>query len=100
MKNQSLLWFDGEFIEGGANKAGDANTNLAIAIQIKKNGECLFDKTYTHTYNKYASERKHEDSYGANEDCLNTMTESLSYATKFLVENISQELDMALDAFK
>ena len=100
IKTQSLLWFDGEVIEGEANTSGEANTYLAILVKIKKDGKCLFEKTYTNMYNQYASARTHYDTYGANEDCLNTMSASLSYATKHIVEDISQELDLVLDSFK
>ncbi len=100
IKTKSLLWFDGEVIEGNANTSGEGNTNLSILIKIKKNGECLFEKTYTNIYNQYASAKTHYDTFGVNEDCLNTMTASLSNATKALVENISQELDLVLDSFK
>ena len=62
-------------------------------------GTILFEKTYSQQYTHSAPSRGHLDSVGANEDCLNTMTASLSYATKCMVENISQELDLLLDSF-
>ena len=99
LQNCAILWFGGEFIEGGSNKSGDAHTNLAITIQVKKGNKCLFEKTYSQQYTHSAPSRGHLDSVGANEDCLNTMTASLSYATKCMVENISQELDLLLDSF-
>ena len=67
-------------------------------LHLTTEQERLLDKTYTVHYRQQAPDRGYENSVQANEICLRTMTECLSIATKEIVENICQELNLILAA--
>lgn len=96
LRNTVFLWFDGETIEFPNNRVGGSNTSLAVEVILSKKEMCIFNKTYELTHQHPASPRKCEDSYESNEVCLDNMAESLSQATKKIVENISEELNLLL----
>ncbi|KAA6349078.1 hypothetical protein EZS27_003474 [termite gut metagenome] len=67
-------------------------TNLRINVRLTKGKDCLLEKSYfVHHKPDYAG-GKSKDSFFANEICINRMTESLSVATKKIVEHITEEL--------
>jgi hypothetical protein len=73
-----------------------AVTDLRINVRLTKGEDCLLEKNYpVHHKLNYAGE-KWTDSFLANKVCVNTMTESLSVATKKIVENITEELHLLM----
>jgi hypothetical protein len=73
-----------------------AVTDLCINVRLTKGKDCLLEKNYpVHLKQNYAGE-KWTDSFLANEVCINHMTESLSIATKKMVENITEELHLLM----
>jgi hypothetical protein len=73
-----------------------AVTDLRIDVRLTKRKDCLLEKSYfVHHEPNYAGE-KWTNSFLANEVCINNMTESLSIATKKIVENIAEELHLLM----
>lgn len=73
-------------------------TQLSISIRFSYNGDCLLDKTYNVKHKQSRRDRNYEDSYAANQGCLDDMAECLSLATREIVEEISQELNLLMSA--
>jgi hypothetical protein len=69
-----------------------AVTDLRINVRLTKGKDCLLEKNYLVHYKPNYGGRKSKNSFLANEVCINHMTESLSVATKKIVENITEEL--------
>ena len=99
LRNNTMLLFEGEVLEFDNNKVGGANTALDIEVSLLKDGNKMFEKMYSMIHYQEGPQYGFEDSVQSNEACLFTMTESLSQATKKIVENISQELDMLLVSY-
>lgn len=92
----NFIWFGPSYIDLVNNRALSALTNLSIAVRLSHGDDCLLDKTYDISHKQKGPHRGFEDSVRANEACLQTMTESLSLATKEIVEDISQELHLTV----
>ena len=97
LRQDSMLWFDGEALELPKNLVEDAWTHLALEAQLTRNGEVLLLKTYELSYVQSSRPTCYDSSVVTNEACLNLMAESLSQATKQVVENMSRELQMLLN---
>jgi hypothetical protein len=69
-----------------------AVTDLRINVRLTKGKDCLLEKSYRVHHKPDYGGRKSRNSFLANEICINNMTESLSVATKQVVENITEEL--------
>jgi hypothetical protein len=69
-----------------------AVTDLRINVRLTKGKDCLLEKNYLVHHQSNYGEGKSKDSFLANEICINYMTESLSVATKKIVEHITEEL--------
>jgi hypothetical protein len=69
-----------------------AVTDLCISIRLTKGKDCLLEKSYLVHHKPNYGGGKSKDSFLANEICINHMTESLSVATKQIVEHITEEL--------
>lgn len=87
---------DGDVLTFGNSsyKVSPATTELNISVFLKKHGEDKFAKNYSVKRNYSSARGGYELSYGANRDCMVSMAESLSYATKEVVEKISQDLHL------
>jgi hypothetical protein len=71
-------------------------TDLHIHVRLTKGKDCLLEKSYPVRQKLNDAGEKWTNSFLANEVCVNTMTESLSIATKKMVENITEELHLLL----
>lgn len=91
----SFIWFD-DFMEFPSAHLRPAQTTLSISVRLTQQQDCLLDKTYRIERKQPRRKRPYPDSYAANKACLDDMAESLSLATKNLVEEISQELHLIL----
>lgn len=91
----SFIWFD-DFMEFPGAHLRPAQTTLSISVRLTQQQDCLLDKTYRIERKQPRRKRSYPDSYAANKACLDDMAESLSLATKNLVEEISQELHLIL----
>ena len=58
--------------------------------------KCLWEKTYSVTQDLPYKRKGIEDSFYSYETCIENMTECLSYTTKEVVENISQNLHLLM----
>jgi len=78
------------------NKAHPAVTELSVKAILRKNEKILSEKEH-HLKRSYQFTRKGSmDTYFLNSSCLKIMAESLSQATKELVEEISKELHLVV----
>ena len=66
-----------------------------ISARLMQEGNCLWEKTYSDTQDLYGR-KGIEKSEKAYETCIDDMTECLSYTTKGIVENISQNLHLLM----
>jgi hypothetical protein len=73
-----------------------AVTDLRINVRLTKEEKCLLEKNYLVHHKPNYTGGKSNDSFFANEICINNMTESLSVATKKIVENITEELHLLM----
>ncbi len=91
-----LIWSDDFFMDFTGAYVHPAHTTLSISVRLSDGKDCLLDKTYRVERKHPHRRRSYPDSYAANRACLDDMAESLSFATKELVEEISQELHLTL----
>lgn len=96
LKNNSVIWFEGDYLEFINHSNKDAITNLAINVKLKKGDNCYLDKTYETIYCQPKPQYHTSTIIDASERCIDLMAESLSQATKELVENICQELSLII----
>lgn len=73
----------------------DPVCRLEITARLLQQGNCLWEKTYALTQT-LSCHHYIEDPDRAYETCINDMTECLSYTTKSIVENISQNLHLLM----
>ncbi|KAA6333336.1 hypothetical protein EZS27_018233 [termite gut metagenome] len=73
-----------------------AITDLRINVRLTKGKDCLLEKNYFAYHKSNYTRGKSKDSFLANEICINNMTESLSVATKKIVENMTEELHLLM----
>lgn len=93
-----LIGLDGEYISFQSSRYRPAHSQLQIAVRLSYQTTCLLNKTYQVQHKQSRKSRSYETSYDANQACLNDMAESLSLATKEIVEEISQELHLLMSA--
>lgn len=96
LKESSFIWFEGDYVSLPNYRYQPAETELSIVIRLSFRENCLLDKTYHTRYKHPRKSRRYCYSYEANQACLDNMAECLSYATKEIVEDISQELHLLL----
>ncbi|MBR1941019.1 MAG: hypothetical protein IJ845_06775 [Bacteroidaceae bacterium] len=81
-------------VEGEGGKVRPSSTKLSIHATLTCGDETLLDKTYSVTHKQSDTLRGFSSNYEVTATCLDDMTQSLSLATKKIVELISQELNM------
>ena len=96
LKETSFLWVDGSFISFPNCRYHPATTTLSIAVCLSYKGKELLKKTYNINHQQSDKSRQYENSYGANQACLDNMAKSLSLSTKEIVENMGQELHLLM----
>lgn len=96
LNNSSFLWFQGEMVDVANNTLRPATSHLEISVRLSRQHECLLDKTYSTEWKQNRRKQSYGDSPSANAACLDDMTESLSMATKEIVEEISREMHLIL----
>lgn len=96
LREHSLIWFDDEYLTMPSCRPRPSQTSLAIHIRLSHRGECLLEKDYHVEHKQSRHQRAYPDSYGANQACMDDMAESLSLATRQIVEEISQELHLLM----
>lgn len=69
---------------------------LDISACLMQQGNCLWEKNYSATYDLPYHHSEIEKPIRAYEICLDGMSECLSYTTKEIVENISQHLHLMM----
>jgi len=69
---------------------------LEISVRLMQNNKCLWEKTYTSTMDFPYKQSGIEKPFRAYETCIENMTECLSFTTKGIVENISQNLHLVM----
>jgi len=69
---------------------------LEISARLMQQENCLWEKTYTVTWDYPYKSHGIEKPVQAYEICIDNMTECLSYATKGIVENISENLHLLM----
>ena len=79
-------------------KSKTAQTSLIANVTLCYGTRCLFQKEYEITYNKNRGEYANQSNEDVALNCMDNMAFSLSQATKQLVENISQEIDLVLQS--
>lgn len=95
-----LIWPFGDenyaTIESANHKLKPAIAHLKLNVILSKNKEKLFEKEYT-VYKSYQmTDKGYGDVYMTSIACLDRMAESLSMATKEIVEEISEELHLLM----
>ena len=98
LNESGFIWFEGGYITLQSARYRPAQTQLSISIRFSHHGDCLLDKTYNVKRKQSRRDRNYEDSYAANQGCLDDMAECLSLATREIVEEISQELNLLMSA--
>lgn len=78
------------------NKIYPAITELVVKIKLSRKDETLLEKEYKVNRGYRSASVGYGDTYITNRTCLNIMAESLSLATKEVVEEISQELHLLM----
>lgn len=74
------------------NKIKDVNTYLLLSVSLSKDKQILLEKTFsTHFELPYFTKQSN-----IHESCLSAMTESLSYATKRIIEDISTHIHLLM----
>jgi len=89
------------FVEGYFTNFLNWNINqpfseIEISARLMQQGKCLWEKTYAVAQDLSPRRQGIEQDMVAYESCIDAMTENLSYATKGIVENISQNLHLLL----
>lgn len=74
----------------------DATTHLIMNAKLKKGDKCYLDKDYETLYNQPKAIHNSSTITEVSERCVDLMAESLSQATKQLVEQICQELPQVI----
>lgn len=69
---------------------------LGISVRLIQQEKCLWEKTYIDTQNPPYKRQGIEKPVEAYETCIDYLTECLSYTTKGIVENISQDLHLMM----
>jgi len=69
---------------------------LEISVRLMQNNKCLWERVYSNTKDFPYNKSGIEIPFHAYEICVENMTECLSFATKDIVENISQYLHLLM----
>ena len=69
---------------------------LDISARLMQHGNCIWEKNYTDTQDLSRKRHGITEDMNAYKNCIDAMTENLSYATKGIVENISQNLHLIM----
>lgn len=100
--NTAILWVDifngdGDFMSFFNHKLNPATTELEFKVTLTHKNNPIFNKDYkvTHTNNENSIRREGNINY----DSLNNMAESLSLATKEIVERISTDLSLTIENY-
>ena len=100
MVNKDVLFFipiSWDFTFGSSSwEVGEPVSWLEISARLMQKEKCLWEKTYSVTKDLPYKRKGIEDPFYAYETCIENMTECLSYTTKDVVENISQNLHIIM----
>lgn len=102
LNNTAILWVDvfngdGDFLSFFNHKINPAITELEFKVTLTHKNNPVFNKDYTVTHaNDYNGNRREGNT---NYICLNNMAESLSLATKQIVEEIATDLSLAIGSY-
>ena len=69
---------------------------LEISVRLMQQENCLWEKSYAVTQDLPYKQKGIETSFSAYETCIDYMTECLSFATKEIVDTISQNLHLLM----
>jgi hypothetical protein len=95
--SQAIFWFDDAFFAWENGSAGRAATDLTLHVTLTRGGQTLLDKDYTTQYADQKKITNGGDLYAGGADCVLSMAESLSIATKILAEKIAFETGAVVD---
>jgi len=69
---------------------------LDISARLMQQGNCIWKKSYTVTQDLSRNRQGIDKDISAYENCIDAMTENLSYTTKEIVESIAQNLHLIM----
>jgi hypothetical protein len=69
---------------------------LEISARLMQQGNCIWEKKYSTTLDLSRKRQGIDEDVRAYENCIDAMTENLSYTTKGIVESISQNLHLIM----
>lgn len=99
-RGKHYFWFYYDVIDLSHGKVGAARTELTLHVTVKRGNNTLLDKDYS-TVSSYGKSVKNDgDYYTMSDECVNSMAESLSQATRTLAEEITSEVSMAITVDK
>lgn len=89
-------WGSEGFIEGSNTRSGETGTRLSLQVCLTKGVDSLLTKTYDVKYTLPKRKANNYNLLESSQSCMDDMAECLSMATKQIVENISEELNMLI----
>jgi len=101
MMDKNVVWFipneGGDVIFGYSKwEVNRPVSSLEISARLMQHGNCLWEKTYAVDQDLSYQRRGIEAPARAYQTCIDDMAECLSYTTKGIVENISQNIHLLM----
>lgn len=103
LNSTAILWVDifsgdSDFATILNNSIKPAITELDFDVNLSRDGESIYHKSYSLKHNQIYHHSSTSDTYSANQACLDNMAEGLSLATKEIVEQIVTNLSLVIES--